>query len=275
MRSGAAEASGSAKRYLMLSSRAPPQIVPEAHAFFLDVDGTLLDFASQPDLVRGDAELLDLLKTIAVRSTGALALVSGRNIDDLDRIMAPCRFAAAGVHGFERRDATGASIRRAPLSPEVFKDARRALEQFVSAHPEVVLEDKHAALAVHYRAAPQHEAAVMSTLERSVKVPDADLTIQRGAMVAELLPRGVSKGQAVAEFMAEAPFKGRIPLYIGDDLTDESAFEWVNEARGLSITVGARRPTAAHAVLQSVAAVRAWLRGLVSHNGPGDSPHGR
>jgi trehalose 6-phosphate phosphatase len=243
----------------------PPHALPvEKCAFFLDLDGTLLKFAPRPDAVSVDAGLRELLEELRLRSRGALALVSGRSIATLDALLAPLKLAAAGLHGFERRNAAGMLTTHELPNRRLFDDARRQMEQWVRAHPRLMLEDKGAALALHYRRVPKLESAVVdAVIAIGERVRGSGLRVQRGHMVVELTPTGVSKASAVAAFMGEAPFAGRQPLCAGDDLTDESAFEWVNAAGGVSVAVNCARPTAARTRLDSVEEVRAWLRALI------------
>jgi trehalose 6-phosphate phosphatase len=235
----------------------PPETLPLAEcALFFDVDGTLIDIAARP------AELLQLLRTLRRRCQDALALVSGRRIADLDRITAPERFTAAGLHGFERRTARGHCVRRAPPPAPKMGEVRRVLAQLASAHPQLLLEDKDYALAVHYRQAPHLRAVVERAIRSLPDLQGSGLKVQQGRMVAEIAPSDASKATALAEFMDEPPFKGRLPVYVGDDLTDESAFQWVNAAGGLSVDVSRRQSSCARTHLASVRAVRAWLHAL-------------
>ncbi len=242
---------------------APPHLTLARYALFLDLDGTLLDFAPRPEMVRADAALLALLRALGERTGGALALVSGRSIASLDAVTAPARLPASGLHGFERRDGGGV-LQQHGAPPAARLDAiRELMHGWVGTHPQLLLEDKGVALALHYRGAPQLGGFV----ERAVaSLPDlgaAGLRIQHGHMVAEVVPASVNKGSALAEFMREPPFQGRLPLYVGDDLTDEPAFHWVNLAGGVSVVVNPRRPSAASAALPGVAAVRGWLSALL------------
>lgn len=234
----------------------PARPDPDRQAFFLDLDGTLVDFASDPEKVRASPAVLSLLQRIERATGGALALVSGRTIDSLDRVTAPQRFAAAGIHGLERRSALGHHA--GPMHPQGLDRARAALLALAREHPRLLLEDKAAGLALHFRGAPELAELVAARAAAAVRAAP-QLRIQHGHMVVEVLPRIAGKHHALAAFMNEAPFRGRIPLFLGDDLTDEPAFEWINAAGGLSIAVAPTRPTAAHAVLPSVAAVRTWL----------------
>jgi trehalose 6-phosphate phosphatase len=244
-------------------SAPPARLALERYALFLDLDGTLVEFAPRPDEVRADSALLGLLRELGDRSGGALALVSGRSIASLDAVTAPERFCASGLHGFERRDGGGALQRHPPPAPGNLDALRARMRAWVSAHPQLLLEDKGVALALHYRAAPQLGRFVEHAL---LALPDLEaqgLRVQQGHLVAEVVPANVNKGTALAEFMREPPFRERLPLFVGDDLTDEPAFHWVNRAGGISVVVNPRRPSAASAALPGVASVRAWLRGLL------------
>ena len=250
-------------------ARPPERLQLDQCALFLDVDGTLIDIAARPTDVVGDAGLLQLLCTLRLRCQEALALISGRRIADLDRITAPERFAAAGLHGFERRNARGDCLRRTSPAAQKLSEVRRVLTQLASNHPQLLLEDKDYAVAIHYRQAPQPREVVESAIRSLPELQDAGLRVQYGRMVAEITPSDASKAIALAEFMAEFPFKGKMPAYVGDDVTDESAFQWVNAAGGVSIAVGRRPSSSARARLGSVDAVRSWLRALTQDRDEG------
>ena len=225
-------------------------------AFFLDVDGTLLGFEERPEDVVADEALLGLLTQLRDKTGGALALVSGRMISDLDRIVAPLALPAGGVHGAELRFADG---RREAAAGAAIAQVREAADAFVAAHPGLRLEDKGgAAIAVHYRQAPDRKDDVRAFLERTVT--DDALMIQHGKMVAEVKPAGCHKGKAIEALMASPPFAGRAPLFMGDDLTDEYGFETVNRLGGVSVKVGAADETtvAAH-TLEDTSTVRDLL----------------
>ena len=233
-----------------------------AIALFLDVDGTLLEIAARPQAVSVPEELRQRLRTLQLAGGGAVALVSGRAISDLDGLFAPLALPSAGLHGFERRGASGAYRRRPLPSAAALEAARRAMLQLAERHAGLMVEDKKFALALHYRAAPGlEEVAVVAMREIAARVGD-ELELQRGKMVVELRPSGATKAEAVAEFLAEAPFAGRRPIFIGDDLTDEPAFELVNRREGLSVVVNAARPSAAKTRLADVTAVHRWLAEL-------------
>jgi trehalose 6-phosphate phosphatase len=253
--------------------RAPPaHLHADRWAVFLDLDGTLLEYAHEPNAVVVDAQLLELLRGLALHTGGATALVSGREIATLDALLAPVRLPASGLHGFERRSAAGVPSRHARPSERVLSQARRLLASVAAQDERLRLEDKGFALALHYRMISSLETAVLSAARQIAAQVEDELELRRGFMVVELAPRGVSKAIAVSEFMAEHPFIGRLPLFVGDDLTDEPAFEWVNAAGGLSVVVNVSRPTAALAQLPSVTSVRLWLQGLFANREPSPWP---
>jgi trehalose 6-phosphate phosphatase len=227
-------------------------------ALFLDVDGTLLDIAERPDQV--DAHQIDreLVEGLQRAARGALALISGRSLVQLDRMFAPLALPAAGQHGYERRDVQGRRHRhRFPV--ETLAPAKQALLEFAGRHPGLVLEDKGASLALHYRLAPQLEQAAFEALRRASAPLGGAVQTQGGKMVWELKPAGADKGLAIDEFMREPPFAGRTPVFLGDDVTDEYGFRVVNRLGGHSIKVGAG-DTQARWRLANPAAARTWLR---------------
>jgi trehalose 6-phosphate phosphatase len=242
---------------------APPAHLPaDQWAVFLDLDGTLVEFAHEPGAVSADAQLLELLRELALRTGGATALVSGREIATLDALLAPLRLPASGLHGFERRSAAGVLSRHAQPSAGALAEARRLLAGVAARDARLRLEDKGFALALHYRMISSLETDVLSAVHEIAAQVQDELELRRGCMVVELAPRGVTKAISVTEFMAEHPFRGRLPLFVGDDLTDEPAFEWVNATGGLSVVVNVSRPTAAVTQLPSVTEARLWLQGL-------------
>lgn len=243
-----------------------------AIALFLDVDGTLLEIAATPYAVSVSGDLRERLRALCSASGGAVALVSGRAIADLDALFAPLTLPSAGLHGFERRGATGGYRRRPLPSGAALEVARGAMLDLAERHTELLVEDKRFALALHYREAPHLEDAVVKAMENVATRLRGELELQHGKMVVELRPVGATKAEAVAEFLAEAPFAGRLAVFLGDDLTDEPAFELVNRLHGLSVVVGARRPTAARACLADVTAVHDWLARLQAE--PAAALHG-
>ena len=231
-------------------------------ALFLDVDGTLLEIAARPQAVSVPEALRERLQALFGASGGAVALVSGRAIADLDALFAPLALPSAGLHGFERRDASAGYCRLPPPSTAALEFAREAMAKLARGHAGLLVEDKQFALALHYRDAPQLEDKVVRTMQELATHVRADLELQRGKMVVELRPAGATKAHGVAAFLEEVPFAGRVPIFIGDDLTDEPAFELVNQREGLSVVVSPTRPSAARARLNDVTAVRDWLEQL-------------
>ncbi|MFO7304086.1 MAG: trehalose-phosphatase [Gammaproteobacteria bacterium] len=230
-------------------------------ALFLDVDGTLLELAETPESVYVPPELRSLLSTTASRLEGALALVSGRTIADLDRLFAPLRLCASGVHGAERRGPDGRLIRE-PLDLSGLHSVREELAAYARSHQGILLEDKGYALAVHFRLAPQLADSVHALTKRIVERLGPQYVLQAGKCVYEIRPSATTKGTAVRTFMQQSPFLARQPIYIGDDVTDEDAFETVNALGGISIRVGESAPTRATYRLARVADVHKWLREL-------------
>jgi len=226
-------------------------------AYFFDIDGTLVDIAPTPREVRLESELLELIRRLHFATGGALALISGRSIADIDSIFHGARLPVAGQHGVERRD-SAQRISRHESSFGKLAAPRARLIEAVARYPGLLLEDKELSLALHYRRAP----ALASFAHRLMRTMQAeigpDYTIQPGKRIVELKPSGKDKGHAVTEFMAETPFKGRTPVFVGDDATDEYGSAVVNSLGGHSIKVGGGRSTA-HWRLPDVEAVRSWL----------------
>jgi trehalose 6-phosphate phosphatase len=217
----------------------PDSRSPAQWCLFLDVDGTLLDIAPTPDAVVVDAELPALLQHVRDTLGGALALVSGRSLVQLDTLFAPHVWPAAGLHGLERRDASG-RIHRAGDADPILDEAREALADVVARAPGALLEDKGRSLAVHYRAAPALEHVLRRELKAIAARLGEDFHVLEGRRVLELKPVAATKARAIEAFLAEAPFAGRLPMFIGDDVTDLDGFAAVEAAGGVSIGVGDR-----------------------------------
>lgn len=226
-------------------------------AYFLDVDGTLLEIADTPNDVRVDADLLQMLEQLHQATGGAVALVSGRAISDLDRRLGSLRLPRAGQHGLERRDAAG-RLRLHAAPPEAKRRIQAALAPALERHAGLLLEDKGLTLALHYRLAPELEEEANRLMEQLVAECGDGLIIQKGKCVVEAKPAGFDKGTAIEEYLAEAPFKGRKAVFIGDDLNDEHGFAVLNRIDGISIKVG-DEATCARYRLADVASVRDWL----------------
>jgi len=233
-----------------------PTLSGGQYAFFFDVDGTLAAIQSRPEAVFIPEQVIAQLQQLSALSQGALALVSGRPIEQLDALAAPWYGPAAGVHGAERRDAEG-NLQRISLPVEVEQSLRAELQDAMASWPGTQLEVKGMAFALHYRQAMQHEQDVMRLAEQSVK-RFPGLALQPGKCVVEIKPAGIDKGAAISDFMQQPPFAGRTPVFIGDDLTDEKGFLAVNARQGVSIKVG-EGSTQAHYRLHDVDAVYGWL----------------
>jgi trehalose 6-phosphate phosphatase len=238
-------------------------------ALFLDVDGTVLDFAPRPDAVVVHSRLLSDLDALCARLNGAVALVSGRPLAQLDDLFGWNHRAAAGLHGAQLRTTTGRVVQ--PDHDEAFAELLREAAAVVEAAQGVTLEDKTHALALHYRHASAAREAADKIAHSLLELAGTGYALQRGDHVIELKPADADKGRALDAIMATAPFRGRRPWMLGDDLTDEDAFEHVNARDGVSVIVGPRRPTRARYAMPEPAAVRAWLHALAdSHQRQGD-----
>jgi trehalose 6-phosphate phosphatase len=234
-----------------------------AWCLFLDVDGTLLELADHPGAVSVDPALKDLLTRLHAAANGALALVSGRTLADLDRLFEGMRLPLAGLHGCERRNARG-EIHIAPIAREQLAEVRAGLERLVARHQGLFLEDKGAGLALHFLKARalEHELRAEVALLAAPLVPK--FALLDGHAVIEIKPAAHTKDSAVTAFMEEPPFHGRQPIFIGDDQTDYGGFAAVRRFNGVAIAVGPR----VHSEwwLPGPAAVRQWLGELAAVN---------
>jgi trehalose 6-phosphate phosphatase len=228
-------------------------------ALFLDVDGTLLEIAATPDRVRVPASLRNTLQLSFAREQGALALLSGRSLEELDELFAPLRFPASGKHGLEVRLPSGA-ILRPDIDQTALDEARRWLRGLQQEHRGLLFEDKGVALAMHFRLAPRQELLVEEVMHELAAGLGGGFVVQKGKCVYELIPRGFSGRNAIAQFMAQREFAGRTPVFVSDDPMDEVGFEAVNEMGGHTIRVGKLEETAARFRFSSVSTVVAWLR---------------
>lgn len=226
-------------------------------AYFLDIDGTLVDFADSPGSVTLAPTLPALVEALYESSGGAVALITGRSIADADRLFTRRRLSIAGQHGHERRAASGL-VTLHEVSAKALDPARQTLQGIVARHPELIVEDKGLTLALHYRRAPNLSSLAHRTMHAAQSALGDRYCVHRGKCVVELAPAGRDKGRAIRSFMREAPFRGKPPVFIGDDVTDEHGFVMVNLLGGDSIKVGPG-PTVARWRLPSVAAVLAWL----------------
>jgi trehalose 6-phosphate phosphatase len=238
-----------------------PPPVSLSWCLFLDVDGTLIELTDSPLETFADDEIKTLLTSAAKRLGGALALVSGRTIEYLDSLFAPLRLPTAGLHGVERRKASG-MMHGATFVDSQLDRARAALKALVQAHPGTLFEDKGRSVTVHFRMAPQFEATIAETVRGIAVQLGTNYHIQGGNMMLELKPRGFTKASAIKAFMQEPPFSGRRPVFVGDDLTDLDGFKTVEDQGGISIAVGDR--VRAQYRLEDAAAVRGWLKEIAA-----------
>jgi len=239
----------------------PLPAAPAGLAFFLDVDGTLIDIAPTPDGVFVPPDLPEALAALAMATDGAVAIVSGRAIVSLDALLGSSSLVKAGLHGGELRRSGGAL--EAMPAPPALELLRPLLTALVDRWPGTLIEDKGAAIAIHYRGNPEAEADVLQTVEGLLPLTEGTVAAQPGKMVIELKPASAGKGKVVRRLMAEPPFAGRRPVAVGDDITDEAMFEAANAMGGLSIRVGSDdRPTAALHRMADTASLRAWVAAL-------------
>ena len=227
-------------------------------AFFLDLDGTLLEIEDTPDAVGIGPDEKRLLERLVAGAGGAVAVISGRALARIDQILAPLVLPAAGQHGAERRDAKGLRHRhRFPAN--VLRPVAVGIRSFAARHQGLVFEDKGASVALHYRKAPQLARAAQAAVREAAGPLGTQVEVQDGKMVVELKPAGCDKGKAITQFMQEAPFAGRQPVFIGDDVTDEYGFRVVNAMGGHTVKVG-EGPSVARWRLENPASTRAWLQ---------------
>lgn len=226
------------------------------HAFFFDFDGTLAEIAERPDAVHLEARAIDALTALTEASGGAVAVVTGREIQAIDHFLAPMLLPVAGVHGVEQRRPSG-DIYSAKIDEQAARAVEAELAPLASAQPGLMLERKRGALALHYRARPDLEHDCLAWVERAISHV-ADVTLTRGKMVVEARFHRATKGTAIMDFRQEPPFAGRVPVFAGDDVTDEDAFAVVNTLGGLSIKVGPGE-TQAHYRTEGVQTFLDWL----------------
>jgi trehalose 6-phosphate phosphatase len=230
-------------------------------ALFLDFDGTLAEIAPHPDAVTVPIATRHLLARLHAALNGAVAVITGREIATIDQHLAPLQLAVAGVHGLIRRDATG---RTSNTLDQGVADRLPGLVNATASlllrrHPELTVEYKTGAVALHYRGAPDQAAACVTVMQAVAdQLQGAGVRLCHGRQVVEAVAGHSNKGVAVAAFLAEAPFQGRLPVFIGDDITDEDGFAAVNDVGGLSVKIG-DGATVADCRLADPGDVVAWL----------------
>ena len=228
-------------------------------ALFLDFDGSLVDLAPQPEAVIVPSGLVGTLTALSSYLGGALALISGRPIEQIDAFLAPLKLPAAGVHGAERRDAHGTM---SLLNTHSLRQVEEAALALAAEHPQLRVENKRGSIALHYRQAPRLEAVCLQAMQAAVE-ESPGLTLLRGKMVVEAKPGGASKGHAIEAFLREPPFAGRTPVFVGDDATDEVGFSTVQRLQGMGVKIG-EGSTVAWQRLESPAALRYQLQAAVA-----------
>ncbi|HYG04828.1 MAG TPA: trehalose-phosphatase [Stenotrophomonas sp.] len=241
--------------------RPPPPPLDDGCALFLDVDGTLIDFAEDPTQVRLLPQVREAVGRLSDRLGGAVALVSGRPLSQLDALFAPLRLPAAGLHGHELRGdvAARAAMPEAEDTAGWLHGLHQRAAHMALAHPGVLVEDKGVSMALHWRSAPEAADAVLAFAQTQIGEL-AGYRLQPGDHVVEFVPLGSDKGVAVRMMMQRAPFQGRVPVFVGDDLTDEYGFAAAQDAGGWAVRVGSREPSVARYSLASTLAVHAWLQ---------------
>jgi len=229
-------------------------------ALFLDIDGTLLEIAATPESVTVPAELRANLGALHAAFEGALAIISGRSIATIDRLFAPLVLPAAGQHGAELRNGeeTG-GLAPPPRLPAILA----ALEGFALSHPGILVEAKGLSVALHYRLAPEHGIAAWQFARALIAAEGDGIELLPGRMAIDFKPRAADKGSAIEWFLGRAPFQGRVPVFAGDDRTDNDGFAAVNRRGGHSIRVGELGDSAARFGIGSPAALRQWLEACV------------
>ncbi len=253
------------------SDRASPDLDPATLpaidlgecALLLDIDGTLLDFAPTPRDVKVPAGLVPTLSGLLARTSGALALVSGRSLDDIDWMFAPERFPSVGGHGAEMRLSIDNEA-VATHAPPMNADLKLRFAAIADQHSGILLEDKGYSLALHFRRVPQAENAIYDAVSAiRAELPNAPIEVLPGKFVCEIKHSGFTKATGVRELMTHEPFKGRRPVFLGDDVTDETVFAIMPDFDGLSFSVG-RLAQGVAGQFSGPAEVRRWLTHLLA-----------
>ena len=227
-------------------------------ALFLDFDGCIVDIAPTPEAVHVPDHLPSLLIALREALGGAVAIVSGRPIEQIDSFLGTSVPAVAGLHGLERRKAYGGIV-RPPLPRSDLRVVRASLEAFAAAHPGVLVEDKKHTVALHYRLSPSLRDHCRDIVNAALNHAPQGWQVVEGKCVFEIRPCGATKGTAIDAFMGEAPFLGRTPVFCGDDITDEDGFGVANARGGVSIRVGEGSATRAVVQVDTVAELLDWL----------------
>ncbi|MGF1476174.1 MAG: trehalose-phosphatase [Geminicoccaceae bacterium] len=240
-----------------------PELPSQPIALFLDVDGTLVEIQDRPETVRADEALLSLLEQLERLTERRLVLISGRQIDDIDRIVAPLKLPAAGSHGGQWRSVDG-ELDTVNVDGASLASLREAMDEQTERWPGTWIEQKPMSMALHYRAVADAKDPLGEAL-RDIVDRDPDFKLMAGKMVYEIKPQGVDKGRAIERYLNDPLFFDATPVFIGDDVTDEDGFKMINDRQGLSIRVGGRDGSAACWELENVTAVHRWLSDLANH----------
>jgi len=233
---------------------------PARLALFLDIDGTLLNIAPLPDAVVVPPDLVGLLGRLAGLLGGAVAILTGRPIADADRLLAPLKLVSSGVHGTEVRSEQGGEVRQ--LSQTMPAGLTAAIRALGESMPGVLVEEKGPAAALHYRNAPEAREAIVTGLERIVGWSSYYVSIRHGRMVVEVVPSAFSKGTVLTMLAELPPFKGRIPIMIGDDTGDEPALDVARRLGGTGLRVAGEHFPAGASHFDGADSVRHWLAEL-------------
>ena len=229
-------------------------------ALFLDIDGTLVEFAATPDEVVVPPTLRPLLERLSSDLDGAFAVVTGRPIESADRLFRPTHFTMAGLHGGEFRCNGVHEDVPAPYAPWSWKEAARAL---ADANPGVAYEEKRLGFSIHYREAPEKGPIVTEAIEAVMQRDNPGFHLLHANMALEIRPDGIDKGHAIRHFMRMPQFAGRMPVFFGDDTTDDDGFRVLKDYGGVGVVVGHRRPPEASYTVRDPAAMRRLLSGLL------------
>jgi trehalose 6-phosphate phosphatase len=232
----------------------------ERYALFFDFDGTLADIAERPDEVQVSDDTRCMLGALRTALHGAVAVISGREIDSVDHFLLPVQLAVSGVHGLTRRDA-GGKLHASRFDGGAIQAVAVRLAPFLAAHPGLLLERKSGAIALHYRQRPELENECRAAMRAAVAGLNG-FRLRPGKMVIEALAHDSNKGDAIESFLAEPPFVGRVPVFAGDDVTDEDGFALVNSRQGISIKVGVGDTQAQYRV-RNTQELLSWLRDVL------------
>lgn len=256
---GVVEPAALASKSSIASLPPPGSVSFDRDALFLDFDGTLAEIAPAPDEVAFFPETRALLQALSASFSGAVAIVTGRRISEIDRHLAPLELPVAGLYGMAHRSANRRTY-DLPAEGSSIARAAKQLKAFVACHPGLLLELKGQTIALHYRARPDL-AAECRAAGKAALTGTRGLKLIEGKMVVEIAPTVADKGRAVRDFMQEAPFAGRRPIYCGDDVSDEAAFATVSALGGITVKIGVG-PTAAQYRAGNITELLEWLRAV-------------